>query len=626
MRVKKFQGGGFATFTPIINAPPVQQTAAASSGGKTATSSILDDDTFKELITKGGLINDTNKLVEELIQLETAESNPFLSESTRGSALRLISKVTELRRNKENWALARSRAEETGGLGEVAVGTYGEVYTKDDKNNVVAVDLNTYKENKGDIKLLTVAELMQERELNPQLTGQNSVFNVANNSIGISKISDRIKDIVNVLGTEELSKNEFYSKEQAAKYASEIGGQKPTQSELEALNTLNQIVSTPGSDLISVKQKSSTQRAHIDKALNYIWKTLGTNAQQKLTVTAAMNGESDPRNFILNMLDFGTDESRSTEVTPASAPDGSTATNKAGEKSLTQFQMFHKDVLAGYNNSFAMNDPKMGTMFRGVIGGISPIITPDGNSIGMNTVETILNSGYNQFLKGDDIFFGNKKVGIGGARHIVYDGRDAAKVYMPVNKATGGPDYESLAQFKELNEVFEANKDHWTAKFAERYFLENGGFKVKIEETVENGKKVKAIKSGDDVKPFLVMYGYTTDDTDLVGNNEDWLNEVDDEELEAIMPGIESAWTTGKDKKGNPIVTRPPEKFWNITDYYKGIVAIPYKPEATAIVDALVDQGPRARQASVADVQRNIRYSSNQGLNRDTSTMSIINK
>ena len=32
MRVKKFQGGGFATFTPIINAQPVQQTATAPSG------------------------------------------------------------------------------------------------------------------------------------------------------------------------------------------------------------------------------------------------------------------------------------------------------------------------------------------------------------------------------------------------------------------------------------------------------------------------------------------------------------------------------------------------------------------------------------------------------------------
>ena len=47
----------------------------------------------------------------------------------------------------------------------------------------------------------------------------------------------------------------------------------------------------------------------IDKALNYIWNTLGSPAQQKLSAVAVINGVNNPKQFILDMLQAGTDES-----------------------------------------------------------------------------------------------------------------------------------------------------------------------------------------------------------------------------------------------------------------------------------------------------------------------------
>ena len=67
MRIKRFQGGGFATFTPIINAPPSSTPTTSTKPekeNKKNSSSILDDETYKELVTKGGLVNDVNAFVD----------------------------------------------------------------------------------------------------------------------------------------------------------------------------------------------------------------------------------------------------------------------------------------------------------------------------------------------------------------------------------------------------------------------------------------------------------------------------------------------------------------------------------------------------------------------------------
>ena len=100
MKVIKFQGGGFTTFTLIINTMPARSSVQGTSSEAKSATSILDDDTFKELLTKGGLVNDVNSLVEQLIELESTTTNPFSSGANRSTALRMIGKVNELRQNK----------------------------------------------------------------------------------------------------------------------------------------------------------------------------------------------------------------------------------------------------------------------------------------------------------------------------------------------------------------------------------------------------------------------------------------------------------------------------------------------------------------------------------------------
>ena len=122
--IQKMQkGGGLATFTPILyeqpGAPSSSTSTKTSTESKHSISSILDDDTFKELATKGGLINDVNDLVKELVKVESSEENEnpyaFNKSNNRLLALQMIGKINELRQTKEGFDKAVMTSKQSGG-------------------------------------------------------------------------------------------------------------------------------------------------------------------------------------------------------------------------------------------------------------------------------------------------------------------------------------------------------------------------------------------------------------------------------------------------------------------------------------------------------------------------------
>ena len=97
-------GGGFASFTPIIHTAPAMRTpTTAGEGAETAqaSTSIIDDKMLESLYKSGGLVNDVNKLVSELIQLEKTTNLPYTSGQNRSTALQLIGKINEVNQNKK---------------------------------------------------------------------------------------------------------------------------------------------------------------------------------------------------------------------------------------------------------------------------------------------------------------------------------------------------------------------------------------------------------------------------------------------------------------------------------------------------------------------------------------------
>lgn len=626
-KINKLQnGGGYATFTPITrNYPGSQNTNVASSSDKSDKSS--SDEESNSILSKkmmddlysGGLVNDVHKFVNELIQLEQSSDLPFMKPNNRIAALRMRDKFNEIKETKDYWSKAIATAKENGGLSEVAVDG-GRIFTKTEDNKIQSMSLKEYEGKRDKVSPLSVQELMYERQYNSSLTGQNGVFIVAENAIGMNKITEHIQSLVAALGTETDKDSHYYSKEQAAQTLKSFGGKQPSKEEYNALMALNEVIKGD-SQYAKVSLETSSKKNQITTALNYIWNTLGTPAQEKLSATAVINGVSNPKQFIYDVLNTNTPISVSREVTPVETTDAQglpkTPKEETNTRSLTQFQMLHNDKLANPNTTFAYNDPIMSTLFRGFVGGVSPIILPNGDNVGMTTINTILNKGYNAFLKGTDTFFGDKKVSLADTNNIIYDGQDAAKVYMPVG-TDGGPDYDAFAKFKEIYAVYEANKSIWSPKQAENHFKQNG-YNLKIDEQYEDGQKVKIIRDNAFVKPFLVMYGYTNNATDLVKGNENWLTKLSSDEESSLLPQFKNVWTIGTGKTAQNVT---PNSF-GPESYYKGMVAIPYKPEAAAIINAMVGQGPKEKIASIGDVQRNLYHSSNQPLNPNTSGLSL---
>ena len=605
MRVKKFQGGGFATFTPIVNTMPTSKSSTKTETDTTkASTSILSDDVFKELLKGDFLVNDANNLVKELIALEAGSLTPYTQANTRSMALKMIGKINELKQNKNYWQDAINRAKENGGLGEVAVGTSGEVYAKDENNNIQAISLAQYNKQKDKVKLLSVAELMNERQYNPNLIGKNSLFNVAENAIGLDKITGSIKDIVSMLGKETTKTEDYYTKDQARKYLAEMGGKEPTASEQEGISILNKIINNPG-ELAQVQSEESSERKHLDKALSYIWDTLGTNKQQKLMATSVINGRKNPKELILDMLVFGTDESKSLGVTPKAANIGkSKAAGEDKPKDITPFEILHNGKTG--KRIINWNDPSTGKTFELVATGQGRLSTVKGKPLGFTSLRDVFDSENGTLVRTDQAFFGDKKINISDLSDIAYDGNEAARVYMPV-ASNGAPDYSKLEQIKKLEKEAFSHSD-WGPDEINEFFAKRGLEYVQVNQNRE-------YVVNDRFKPFLIMSGYTADEASATKDNSK-IKALDSSERDFVKDALNAMWAKEK--------VDAPTGHWDwTTTYYKGLIAVPYR-EDSSIYAASIAGNILAPQTSID--QANVNRLTQQGTRINANPNLIFNK
>lgn len=615
VKIKSLQGGGgFATFTPIIHTPPAVQSPSSGANAQAEMSSmgssLLDEKMLEHLYKTGGLVNDVNKLVSELIQLERTSDLPYLKTQNRSSALQIVAKINEINQNKKNWDDAIQRSKEAGGLGEVAVDTYGRVFTKDRNNKIQSLSLSDYSARRNETKLLSVQELMYERQYNPSLTGQNGVFTVADNAIGLNKITTHIKDLISALGTEKIEDSKFYSKAQADQYLKQLGAKKPSQEEQSAINLLKDIVSTPG-EYAQVETMTASQRNQLGKALNYIWDTLGEPAQQKLAVTAVMNGENNPKKYILDMLESQTDYSTKTTITPKELP-GQTAADKAAKTvALTPQELFHNDKFYRPGMVYEINNPKAGITMKATATGIGPLysLLKPGEVLSAGTVSKVLtNNNYQAILDPAKAYVGDVKVDPLLMREIAFTGEEVAKVYLPV-RADGSPDLGQMESFSKAYQVFDINKDTWTTEQIQKFFRQSGFPNIQIKEVqLPDGTTNKVIGEGGQVKPFLAMPVITNSASDLSDNP--WMVEMTGSEKDSAKLLMEEAFTTIGGTPSKPKSTNTmPSSFWSLETPYKGTMFIAYRPESHAIISSMSGH-LTGKPATELDVRRNLNFSS----------------
>ena len=564
-------------FTPVISSSPtaVQPPKAQSSGG--SDYGILDETTYKELVHEGGLINDVNSFVKQLSDLQSSSSNPFLNSRNRSNALQLIGKINELKESKNMWNKALARVENQDALGEVAVGSSGEVYTKDKDNKLTAMSIGEYMKKKDSVRLLTNNELLYERQYNPQLVGNSGIINVASSAVGLNKITDHIKSLISAFGNEEISDTKVYSKNQVLTELGKYTGKKPTEEEAIAVKKLMDIANTPG-ELYKVKTENSSERRQAMKGAKYIWDTLGEPAQKKLAATAAMNGRTSPIEIILDMISVGTDVKENTEITPETTKNADGTSGK--EKPISEFELFHSGKTGP--KTFMLNDPTTsGNALQLVATGIKKLTNSKGELIKMGTLRSVLDQDVGNLLNTSKIFYGDKQLSEGGLDEVIYNPNAmSARVMMPTT-SDGKPDYHKLEQFTKIqNEVTKRGLSN-PQQIQELYA--SYGYNVQID---NNGN----VMTSQNVKPFLVMYGYTTDEAKASQANGK-IKEVERENKESIMGILSKAY---KDAKVTNLVGNTAM----FSSVYSGIIAIPYL-EDSSLYGAAMGNNLLSNQADV---------------------------
>jgi hypothetical protein len=624
VHIQKLQSGGYTTFRPLFDTPSPTASSPFLQPKSQEKSSIVDDES-DTLLKKGGLTSDYYELMDELNQLENSPTS-FLDPNSTSKAIRLMrGRINEMVNNKDIWEKSIIAARTSGAINEIAIGNNDELFYRNDDNSISVTSIREYNKLKQKKTLLTVGELLNERQNNKSLAFNSSILNIPT-EIGMKDIIKHVTDLFTTLSSYSDHSERTYDKKdlnQQFKLEQEIvkkSGKPLSDEERNAFKTLQELINTPG-DYVKLIQEESGKGKNLNIALNYIWNTLSDNAKNKLEVQAIANGSNNPKEIIASMLmNYGAKSTISNISAEKESQVRDVDTSSDKNKSLTTFQLFHNDKLFSPNNKFAINDTKLSVLFRGAIAGISPAITPDGKIIQNATLGDILKVGrYASFLETNNIYFGNKKVDMENTDNIIYDESDMAKVYMPVRD--GKPDFDAFKEFKDIYSVYESNKNNWTAKQAEEYFSDNG-YKIQIDEKIENGKIIKVIKENAQIKPFLVLYGYTNDATGFTDDNP-FATKLTNEEEQAILPKLKSIWTIGTGKSAKSIV---PNKSWNKEDYYKGIITIPYRQGAFSIIDSMVNQGPLEQVSTYGQVQKNILNSSGSSIRGDTSGFGLNNK
>ena len=601
----------------------------APSTTKQKDSSSDDDDLLYKEFLKGDLLsNEVQAFAEEWKKLNSSSENPFLSSGNIDKSIDLASSLVQLKNNKKQYDSAYATAKTSGGLKELAVGGNGELFVLTPDNTVTSMSVQQYKKNAGKVQALTVSELLEQRNSNPSLVGQNSIFNVANNSIGMEKITEYARSIISKIGVVKKSSERIYSSDDVAERRKRVQeelqtGRMPTNQEIQGFAVLDSLISS-SSEHNLVKEESSSQKGNVMQAVNYIWSTLDGRARNKLTAQAALT-DQEPTQLLLDLVQFSTDHSESYSVKPVTTDQasgeksGSSSSKSPAGKNMNNPQMMIHGTL-GRGEKFEFNDPDGGTVFSGITIGTSALTDPQGASLRATTLDRVLGTGWNQVVDINNVFFGNKKVHPTQLREIATDGMsEMGTVYLPVDPRTGGPDNNSLQLFRQAMDKYEEMKDDpsFTTQDIEAMFNS-----VSFDVTINPDKSIDVKAQGGNVKPFWVTFAYTNDASDLVNENNDpnvgGLTKLSKNEHNAITPITDQAFTVYNREGGDPINIRPNKRLKSERTY-KGIVAIPLRDGATANIDALVGAGPKKPDYYEGDVRQMAQHTSGVPFNQTSS-------
>lgn len=547
--------------------------------------SIIDNDMIKQLVGKG-ITSDVNVSMQGIVQLQTQYDQLEDVDKNSQEGMMLLNRiqlqstqVNHLLRNAEQFKEQQTRVVSNNALNEIAVTDRGVIIQHKQSGKIIAISpeqlTSASEEDLQQYKLLTNAELINEREYNQALQFDNTTFQQLNNSTGFINIKKEIKEVLaTVNASSEKQTYDSYTD--------------PSGKLQQGLQQLKNLSTTPIDNIISTVS-DETNNPQLMLALEAIWSTLGDNSKTFLKQRALLQGQTPEnidnlaKSFIVQLVGpkayTKTDREVLTDL-GAQAKSGSTRSGEGSEDEdkvkIGYWDHVQNDtqepenmLLQPYGGSFAIEVPtrvygqmrnQNGTIYYnqqlGQIPELARMAVQDAGSFG-----------------GEDII--SKELQMG----IIYNGDPLFRRTLPYklhpDTRTPIPDYAMIehyqAQMEEIDAIVKSGKTLSISQ-KQNIFKSHGLNDLDVNGNPRN------------VADFFQVQVYMGEKIykDLDKSSQQFLKEIESDAAKIIMDKTFASNKTDKKLYGN---------VWDSgDDVYKGVVYLPARVDAGIITGAIEDK------------------------------------
>lgn len=527
--ITKLQGGGgIPPFASYINVPQPQTAAPYTqpNTNNTQQQETLLNDSIIKMLYEDGIPVDVDTFVEQSgLFGNSLFSSPF-GNNTMMQYKTILKMLPRIKQENTRLQQAIKQAETNAGIGEIAVTDGGYVLSINQKGEiqkkrVESVDFNSEQ-------LLTNQDLIEFRLNNPNAAFKTDISNIISNGIGMVKIQEYIKQVVDKLGTSTYNREGYANKEQ-----------------LQILQGIRELKDSD--NIYSFTQESKTQTKQAKMAINYLLASLPKNM---LTVLQANAGQRFGNNSIsgvkqiLEMLVGST--VNDTDIFKVKYDSNISEANYDSKNSSSKSGVDLKSpeaLLLGMTESkmYPINLGTADTM--NVKGNISLLVDKDGNSIAKGTLQDVIGGQLGSTLDWDNISMGGNMVNPVQANKIALNGNKIVAADLPLDqqalrRGEIKPDLDMLLRKEKADQYIREHNIKDKDKINEIYASKEYNLPIMYDNNgnliLTNYKRFGIISGYADAKAF------NEDVDDLEGNN--LLKQVEDDNLmESIIQTLTAA-------------------------------------------------------------------------------------
>lgn len=511
LNINKLQQGGRVYFSAVANpysneAIQDQYQEKTTKGATSGKEKGLISDSMLKSLVENALPNEFQKFLTLMIKAEnSSEKGDF---NNRQDYYNMLQYANQMIQQKDYVEKVEKQSFDNDSYNEIAVNNRGYIYVTDGKK-IETVHVSKYDHEKH--QALTIGDLINVRKFSPNGIDDSEMINTIGNSVGLSKINDFIRGILEKLGNSD-NKVEAYQNLQdiLGNYAKQ-----PSERQLKTIQGLLSVSNQLGPDAI-FKTSEEYNSKDLESALQYIMGMLPRNMRNQLEADYVVSGGKyeDAGKYTINLIKTALDANNNVkynyEIDYDKTLNKDSDKKQSSEKThnQTMLELFFNGDLnrstitisdTNYKNKYAMQ----------VQGTIIPKLTTDDNKTVDNTPLSIALSGkgMGKYLDYSKTWMGYDKISEGMLNNILYTNDEVGNVWMPVD-SEGNIDWNAMHSYSKSEDEIKYKEVQLGRSLTPD---EKNQIHAKNRSVIQydsNGNPTK----NQNVAQFLMTHGFTIDD------------------------------------------------------------------------------------------------------------------